>query len=59
MYLLYLISSKNIVHCLSGQISFDLKPRYVHPNDALSASLDTYQSQCWNIDLLRGLNRIY
>ena len=43
MYLLYLISSKNIVHCLSGQISFDLKPRYVHPTDALSASLDTYQ----------------
>ena len=30
MYLLYLISSKNIVHSLSGQISFDLKPRYVH-----------------------------
>ena len=44
MYLLYLISSKNIVHSLSGQISFDLKLRYVHPTEALSASLDTYQS---------------
>ena len=44
MYLLYRITSKDIVHCLSGQISFDLRPRYVHPTDAISASLDTYQS---------------